>query len=99
MAIRSFSDRDTEALFRSGRSRRWTASANVATRKLDMLDAATDLADLREPPGNRLERLSGIVPASIPSVSMASGAYASYGRHLAQMRSRLWTIIRRGNHE
>ncbi len=59
MAIRSFSDRDTEALFRSGRSRRWTASANVATRKLDMLDAATDLADLREPPGNRLERLSG----------------------------------------
>ena len=59
MAIRSFSDRDTETLFRSGRSRRWAAIANVAARKLDMLDAATELADLREPPGNRLERLSG----------------------------------------
>ena len=59
MAIRSFSDRDTETLFRSGRSRGWAAIANVAGRKLDMLDAATELADLREPPGNRLERLSG----------------------------------------
>ncbi len=31
----------------------------VALRKLDMLDAATQLADLRSPPGNRLEALAG----------------------------------------
>jgi len=31
----------------------------VALRKLRMLDAATRLADLRVPPGNRLEKLRG----------------------------------------
>jgi len=31
----------------------------VARRKLDMLDAAHDVQDLRAPPGNRLERLKG----------------------------------------
>jgi proteic killer suppression protein len=31
----------------------------VAARKLDMLDAAEDLDDLRAPPGNRLEKLKG----------------------------------------
>ena len=33
----------------------WT----TAVRKLDMLDAATDLMDLKAPPGNRLEKLKG----------------------------------------
>lgn len=32
---------------------------SVAVRKLDMLDAATRLDDLRSPPGNRLEALRG----------------------------------------
>ncbi len=59
MAIRSFRDDETERLFRSGRSRRWNAIAKVALRKLDMLDAAEILAELRAPPGNRLEALSG----------------------------------------
>jgi proteic killer suppression protein len=31
----------------------------IAQRKLVMLDAADSLQDLRVPPGNRLERLSG----------------------------------------
>ena len=31
----------------------------AAFRKLQMLDAATDLNDLRVPPGNRLEKLGG----------------------------------------
>ena len=31
----------------------------VAQRKLDLLDSATTLGDLRIPPGNRLERLTG----------------------------------------
>ena len=30
---------------------------NVAARKLDMLDAAKNIQDLKVPPGNRLERL------------------------------------------
>lgn len=32
---------------------------NVATRKLDQLDSATAIDDLRVPPGNRLEALAG----------------------------------------
>jgi proteic killer suppression protein len=31
----------------------------VVARKLDMLDYAADLSDLRSPPGNRLEALKG----------------------------------------
>ncbi len=32
---------------------------NVARRKLDMLNAAVDLNDLKVPPANRLEKLTG----------------------------------------
>ena len=35
------------------------AIGSIALRKLDILDAATRLADLRSPPGNRLEALKG----------------------------------------
>ena len=59
MAIRSFGDAHTEALFRRDRRGRWGTIASVAKRKLDMLDAAETLIDLRSPPGNRLERLVG----------------------------------------
>lgn len=59
MAIQSFRDADTEALYRTGRNKRWTNIAKVALRKLDMLDAATILNDLRIPPANRLEALLG----------------------------------------
>ena len=58
--IRSFRDRRTEALFRDGVCpSQWRAFEAVALRKLDMLDAATALGDLRSPPGNRLEALRG----------------------------------------
>jgi proteic killer suppression protein len=57
--IRSFKDRRTEALFRGDPVATLQAIEKVASRKLDMLDAATALADLRAPPGNRLEALKG----------------------------------------
>jgi len=59
VSIRSFRDAETEALFQTGRSKRWANIARVAARKLDMLDAAVTLQDLRSPPGNQLEALSG----------------------------------------
>jgi proteic killer suppression protein len=59
MAIQSFRDADTEALYRTGRNKRWTNITKVALRKLDMLDAAAVLNDLRIPPANRLEPLLG----------------------------------------
>ena len=57
--IRSFRCRDTQVVFRGGTSRRWAALARLAERKLNMLDAARTLTDLRIPPGNPLEALSG----------------------------------------
>jgi len=57
--IRSFSDRRTEALFRGEAVAAFRPFEGVAQRKLDMLDAATRLEDLRAPPGNRLEALRG----------------------------------------
>jgi proteic killer suppression protein len=57
--IRSFKDKRTEALFRGESVAELQAIDNVVHRKLDMLDAATRLADLLAPPGNRLEALKG----------------------------------------
>lgn len=58
--LRSFRDKDTEAIWRRQRSRRLDLpTQRAAWRKLAMLDAAEVLADLRVPPGNRLEKLSG----------------------------------------
>ncbi len=58
--LRSFRDRDTEAIWHRQRSRRLDGpTQRVAWRKLAMLDAAETLADLRIPPGNRLEKLTG----------------------------------------
>jgi len=57
--ILSFKCPETRALFETGDSRRWKNILNVATRKLTMLHAATELRDLRSPPGNRLEALQG----------------------------------------
>lgn len=58
--IRSFADRGTERRFRREVVRRWSADLQrAALRKLLVLDAAEALDDLRVPPGNRLERLSG----------------------------------------
>jgi proteic killer suppression protein len=58
--IRSFADRRTEALFREGICpANWRACETVARRKLDFLNAALRLEDLKSPPGNKLEALKG----------------------------------------
>ena len=57
--IRSFRNKDTEALFRGRCQRRWLGIRGVAERKLAQLHAAATLDFLRAPPGNRLERLKG----------------------------------------
>ncbi len=57
--IRSFACKDSQSLFAGQCPRRFRAIQAQAERKLQMLDAATDVADLRSPPGNRLEKLSG----------------------------------------
>ena len=59
--IQSFKDETTEDIFHGVSSKKalkvpkdiWV----VARRKLDMLNAAHEIVDLRVPPGNRLEKL------------------------------------------
>jgi proteic killer suppression protein len=58
--IRSFADNETEKLFRRERIRRLPPDIQrTALRKLVQLDAVVTLDDLRVPPGNRLEALTG----------------------------------------
>jgi proteic killer suppression protein len=62
--IQSFKDEGTQDLFygRATKKARKSCPAQlwrVAARKLDQLDSAEQLEDLKVPPGNRLEQLSG----------------------------------------
>ena len=61
--IVSFGDRATEDLFHGrggGPARRLPSNiVTAAIRKLDVLNAAHSLQDMRSPPGNRLEALRG----------------------------------------
>jgi addiction module HigA family antidote len=57
--ILGFRCTDTQGLFETGKSRRFSRILRVATRKLAQLDNATELRDIASPPGNRLEALHG----------------------------------------
>jgi len=62
--IRSFKDRGTEDIFNGKNTKEARRSCppglwHVAARKLDQLDSVKSLDELRIPPGNRLEQLSG----------------------------------------
>jgi len=57
--IKTFQCKYTQALFDGNCPRKLKAFAPVAERKLQMLNDAHALEDLRVPPGNRLEALRG----------------------------------------
>ena len=61
--IAHFADEATEDLFHGVSSKKAQKIPQVlwavARRKLDMLNAAYELSDLRVPPGNMLEKLTG----------------------------------------
>jgi proteic killer suppression protein len=58
--IRSFADKETQRLFRGRKSKAVpTELRERALSKLLVLNAATNVEDLRAPPGNRLEKLRG----------------------------------------
>ena len=66
MVIRSFRDDDVFAFFKNGKVSKkngWASIRVVVKRKLDMINYARELNDLRSPPGNRLEILSGNLKA------------------------------------
>jgi proteic killer suppression protein len=56
--IKSFADKHTQELYATGKSRHLPPDiARRAMRKLEYIDLATDLDDLKVPPGNRLHAL------------------------------------------
>ena len=57
--IQSFRCRDTQALFERKRVPRFVNIERVARRKLEQLEWAERIEDLRIPPQNRLEKLKG----------------------------------------
>lgn len=58
--IKSFADRRTQALYVNGRAKRVPAAlARQAARKLEYVDLASRLDDLKVPPGNRLHASEG----------------------------------------
>jgi toxin HigB-1 len=58
--IQGFAGRETELFFRGGVCpARWRSVSRVVARKLDMIDAAITLNELRVARGNRLEALKG----------------------------------------
>lgn len=60
MTVRSYACKKTRAFDVEGACpKSWEAFHAVAKRKLDMLNAAVNLEDLKAPPGNRLEPLKG----------------------------------------
>jgi proteic killer suppression protein len=58
--IKSFADRRTQDLYLTGTAKRFPPDvAARAARKLEYVDLATRLEDLKMPPGNRLHALRG----------------------------------------
>ena len=58
--IKSFADKQTQQLYLTGKARRVPPDvAKRAARKLEQVNAATVLEDLKVPPGNRLHPLEG----------------------------------------
>ena len=58
--IKSFADRETQALYATGKTKRLPPDIQKrAARTLEYLDLAVRLQDLQVPPGNRLHALSG----------------------------------------
>ena len=57
--IRTFADAETEKVFNHRHSRRYAAMERVAFRKLRQIHSVSRIEELREPPGNRLEKLTG----------------------------------------
>lgn len=58
--IKTFADRLAQELYVTGKAKRFPAdAAKRAMRKLEYLDLATRLDDLKVPPGNRLHSLEG----------------------------------------
>ena len=93
--IQTFADRETQQLFVTGKSKRLPPDfTRRALRRLEYVDLANELSDLKVPPSNRLHALAGIVKGSFQSRSMINGASAFASWMAMPTMSRLRIIIR-----
>jgi toxin HigB-1 len=93
--IRSFGDADTERFYPSGKIPKgvgWANVRKVVARKLDMVSYATQLEDLKSPPGNRLEALSGDLSGFHSIRVNDQWRLYSGGRRLVRLKSRFAII-------
>jgi len=96
--IKGFGCAETERVFRGQFSKKLPQEIQrKAAAKLNMIHAATRLATLRVPPGNRLEALAGTRAGNTVFESTTSGASALSGEMAMLTTSRSWTITRGDN--
>ena len=57
--IKNFKCKHTQALYEGNSPKQFRTFQAQAERKLQILDSAVELFDLRSPPGNRFEKLGG----------------------------------------
>ena len=84
--IRNFKDKETQKIFERQRSRKLPSDIQqVALRKLRMLNRSQALQELRIPPANRLERLSGDRDGvNIVFGLMTNGGFVSSGKRVTR---------------
>lgn len=94
--IESFSDKQTEKLWKGQRTRFPSDLIRRALDKLTVLHFATTLNDLRVPPSNHLESLSGdrAGQGSTAFVLISNGVSASSGTKVTPLMSRYLTITK-----
>ncbi len=78
--IKSFADKETEKVFNREFSKKLPSDIqHSARRKLEILNAAESLQDLRIPPSNRLEKLVGDRKGSV-FASTSNGGFVLSGK-------------------
>lgn len=93
--IKTFADSNTRLLFENGESKKLPANLIRRTlRKLEYIDNAEDILDLRLPPENRLHALKGNRKGSSPYPLMINGVSIFALKQKVSTMSRFVTIIR-----
>ena len=97
--IQSFADEQTEAFYRTGKTTvGYQMVAKIALRKLDMMDAAKVLDDLRVPPATSWRSCGVAAAASTASASTTSVGFVFDGPKLDPLTSRLLITTERSTH-
>jgi len=97
--IKSFGDKETRQVFVAGKSKRLPPDLlRRAIRRLEYIDLARTLDDLKVPPSNRLHALKGDRKGNTRYPSMTSGAFVSASQKATPMTLKSPITIEEQNH-